>query len=119
MPSFKLTQCQLALKRNVKHFRDFISLLEKQCIIYISSVMYSIAESIVIGNLPVHQYLFTEWLLFEEFSEDWLNIDKSWILHSIDNALDQSISSQEVWELLMIGEDIESYDKIGKETVIT
>jgi len=71
MPGHRLTQSQYAHQRVVEHFGDLIAQLDEQALTYISAVVWSFTISIGIGY-PVHQYISTGLLSFEEFSEDSL-----------------------------------------------
>jgi len=71
MPGHRLTQSQYAHQRVVEHFGDLIAQLDEQALTYISAVVWSVTISIGIGY-PVHQYISTGLLSFEEFSEDSL-----------------------------------------------
>ena len=68
MPGHRLTRSQYAHQKNVEHFGDLIVQLDEQTLTHTSCVVWHVAISIGIGY-PVHRYVSTGLLPFENYSD--------------------------------------------------
>jgi len=71
MSGHRLRQSQYAHQKTVEHFGNLIVHLDEQALTHISCMVWGFVMNIGIGY-PVHRYVSTQLLSFEEYSEDWL-----------------------------------------------